>query len=177
MQVLAHVAVCLRDMHGAGFVHCDIKPSNIMLLAAGNRWTIADLSTAAAIGSQVSTAGGNAWTAPEVVVAAAHNALTIPAAPAMDAWALGLVAFQLLTGQQAMCPDDPELVCTSTRMHALSRPCFHTPRFTYPCKVSLVQDVCVCVCGQPLQETDQHEQGVRPGTTACEGNTCVLRQP
>eukprot|EP00892_Ulva_mutabilis_P012074 jgi/Ulvmu1/9239/UM005_0339.1 len=97
--VLAHVAARLLDIHEAGMVHRDIKPSNIMLLPHENRWTVIDFGIAAAAGEEAPLACTAAYAPPEVVLALDAGARRMVADTAMDAWALGVVAFELLTGR------------------------------------------------------------------------------
>eukprot|EP00892_Ulva_mutabilis_P002848 jgi/Ulvmu1/12564/UM091_0005.1 len=104
IAVLAHAAVRLRDMHGSGYVHRDIKPSNIMLLPRENRWTVIDFGRAAPIGQDAPLAGSLEYMAPEIMHATAAHATSAAADPAMDAWAIGVVAFELLTGKKALTP-------------------------------------------------------------------------
>ena len=101
VAVLAHVATRLRDMHDAGYVHRDIKPGNMMLLQRENRWTVIDFGCAARSGEVAPLAYTLAYAPPEVAKAVDAGARTIEVAPAIDAWALGVVAFELLTGQSA----------------------------------------------------------------------------
>ena len=96
---MAHVATRLRDMHKAGWVHRDIKPSNIMLLPRENRWTVIDFGSAAEVGIVAPLSYTLVYAAPEVAEAGATGVKTIVADPAIDAWALGVVAFELLTGK------------------------------------------------------------------------------
>ena len=101
LQVLSHTATRLRDIHAAGFVHCDIRPVHILLMSRQNRWTVIDFDKAAAIGAPVAPDCTLDYAAPEVVAAVAGGG-AIPAQPAMDAWALGVVSFELLTGKRAL---------------------------------------------------------------------------
>ena len=101
VAVLAHVATRLRDMHDAGYVHRDIKPENMMFLQRENRWTVIDFGCAARAGEVAPLAYTLVYAPPEVAEALDTGTRTIQVTPAMDAWALGVVAFELLTGQSA----------------------------------------------------------------------------
>ena len=101
VAVLAHVATRLRDMHAAGYVHRDIKPENVMFLHRENRWTVIDFGCAAHSGEVAPLAYTLVYAPPEVAEAVDAGARTIEVTPAMDAWSLGVVAFELLTGQSA----------------------------------------------------------------------------
>eukprot|EP00892_Ulva_mutabilis_P002847 jgi/Ulvmu1/12563/UM091_0004.1 len=98
VAVMAHVATRLRDMHQAGYVHRDIKPSNIMLLPRENRWTVIDFGSTAEAGVVAPLSYTLVYAAPEIAEAGAAGLKTVVADPAIDAWALGVVAFELLTG-------------------------------------------------------------------------------
>ena len=101
VAVLANVATRLRDMHAAGYVHRDIKPENMMFLQRENRWTVIDFGCAARAWATAPLDYTLVYAPPEVAQAVHAGAKTVVVTPAMDAWALGVVAFELLTGQSA----------------------------------------------------------------------------
>eukprot|EP00892_Ulva_mutabilis_P002164 jgi/Ulvmu1/11949/UM082_0028.1 len=101
VAVLAHVANRLRDLHASQHVHRDVKPAHIILLPRENRWTVVDFNRAAATGAAVAPDYTLDYVPPEVLAAAEARDPTIVAEPSQDAWALGVVAFELLTGEKA----------------------------------------------------------------------------
>jgi eukaryotic-like serine/threonine-protein kinase len=94
--VLDRIAEGIADLHRAGVVHCDLKPTNVLL--ANNTPSgvmLLDLSasvSANARASQDGIAGTPLWMAPEQ---ARGEVIT----PAADVWAFGLLAFRLLAGR------------------------------------------------------------------------------
>jgi serine/threonine-protein kinase len=96
MGMIAQAAAALQFAHTAGLVHRDIKPGNLLVSQDGNV-KITDFGIARAAGSASVTRPGAligtpAYLAPERVTGA-------PAAPAADLYALGIVAYQCLTGR------------------------------------------------------------------------------
>ena len=96
LEWLAQAAVALDDAHDLGIVHRDVKPANLLFdrrgeIAVGD-FGIAraadDTTGMTAAGTVLGTAG---YLAPE-------QALGQPATPASDRYALGIVAYELLTG-------------------------------------------------------------------------------
>jgi serine/threonine protein kinase len=96
-QVLSNIATRLADMHAAGYVHRDLKPANVMWLPRENRWTVIDFGCAARIGSMQRLSFTLAYSPPEVVLALEHEQELMKATTALDAWALGIMAVELLT--------------------------------------------------------------------------------
>jgi serine/threonine protein kinase len=93
----AHLADALAYVHGAGIVHRDVKPANV-LLGNGGRPRLADFGIARALEATQATADGcvvgtAAYLAPEQV-RGEH------VAPATDVYALGLVLLEALTGRR-----------------------------------------------------------------------------
>ena len=101
MQVLSNIAHRMVDMHAAGHVHRDLKPANIMWLPRQNRWTLIDFGCVARNGSQAPLSFTLAYAAPEVVAAYQRQEQSIEASTSQDAWSLGVLAFELLTGAPA----------------------------------------------------------------------------
>jgi serine/threonine-protein kinase len=101
--VLEQLCDALARAHARGVVHRDLKPENVFIAAPRRRGVaftlkildfgiakIVQENRAAATGSM--TIGSPLWMAPEQAVSAA------PISPATDVWAIGLIAFWLLTG-------------------------------------------------------------------------------
>jgi len=100
--VLAQVCHALAAAHDAGIIHRDLKPDNIFLAEtrrANESFTVKLLDfgiaklAEAARGTNTGGLGSPLWMAPEQTERAA------PITPSTDVWALGLVAFRMLTNE------------------------------------------------------------------------------
>jgi hypothetical protein len=97
----------LGAAHAAGLVHRDVKPANI-LLAADGRAKVADFGIAKSVqdaptGDLTATGqvfGTPAYMAPERLDGA-------PATPQADLWSLGVVLYEVLTGDRPFAGDTP----------------------------------------------------------------------
>lgn len=86
-----HLCSALRYLHAQGYLHLDIKPSNI--ISAGGRAQLIDLGLARRPGPCPRGPGTPAYMAPEQV---RGGTLT----PAADVWGIGLVLYHAATGHQ-----------------------------------------------------------------------------
>ena len=84
----------------AGLVHRDIKPSNILLSPDG-RVQVADFGIAQAAANSAVTSTG--ITLGSVLYFSPEQARGDMATPASDVYSLGLVMYEMLTGQRAFC--------------------------------------------------------------------------
>jgi serine/threonine protein kinase len=98
-QVIQHIAKRLQSLHAAGYAHRDLKPGNVMWLPRENRWTVIDFGCAARIGTTARLGFSIAYAAPEVIAAFRNHQRTMYISGAIDAWALGVLAFELFSGQ------------------------------------------------------------------------------
>jgi eukaryotic-like serine/threonine-protein kinase len=100
-QELAHLGLQLgsavRYLHRSGFLHLDLKPSNIV--ADGGSAKVIDLSLARPEGPAPAGIGTWCYLAPE-------QATGGDLGPAADVWGLGVVLFEAATGAPAF--DDPD---------------------------------------------------------------------
>ena len=93
VELARQICAGLAAAHDRGVVHRDLKPANIMLDGSG-RIRITDFGLAGATG-EVLRAGTPAYMAPEQL---AGGEVT----PRSDIYALGLVLYELFTGQRAL---------------------------------------------------------------------------
>jgi beta-lactam-binding protein with PASTA domain len=104
------VADALATAHATGLVHRDIKPSNILLSPDG-RVQVADFGIAqAAAGSPVTATG---ITLGSVLYFSPEQARGDTATSASDIYSLGLVMYEMLTGQRAFSGDSPAAVAVA----------------------------------------------------------------
>jgi TPR repeat protein/serine/threonine protein kinase len=110
--VLDHLAIALEQAHQAGVVHRDLKPSNLFITSGRDGrplLKVMDFGIAKVLeGEAVRTAtqlGTPAYNAPEQMGSttrklAAKQGITIAAgvSPATDVWAIGLLAYEMFTG-------------------------------------------------------------------------------
>ena len=96
MGVIAQAAAALQSAHAAGLVHRDVKPGNLLVGQDGTV-KITDFGIAHAAGSASVTCPGQLTGTPAYL--APERAAGAPATPAADLYALGIVAYQCLTGR------------------------------------------------------------------------------
>lgn len=99
--ILRDVAQAAAAVNAAGFVHRDLKLSNVMLDADG-RALLSDFGIAARVGDAVAPAAGSPFTASPQQVAGE------PPAIADDVYSYGTLAYELLSGYPPSYPDATE---------------------------------------------------------------------
>lgn len=104
MHYLNPLFAAMAYAHANGVVHRDLKPENI-LLTKDNRIKVSDFGLGRADNSESltrsdTTLGTPAYMAPEQIRGESYH-------PAMDQYALGVVAYEMLTGQRPFRADDP----------------------------------------------------------------------
>jgi serine/threonine-protein kinase len=101
-RLLGDVARALSFMHSKRIVHRDVKPQNIFVAEPETRSEYAilgDLGIARAMDSATQLTGGGWIGTPSYIAPELFNGF--PASPSSDIYALGCVAYELLTGEIA----------------------------------------------------------------------------
>lgn len=104
---LIEIAKGLSAAHTAGVSHRDLKPSNV--LRSGGRVVLFDLGLAVPevlVEGESEAAGSVRYMAPEVILGDVHRG----GGPLVDLYALGNIAFELLTGHTPFIGDSAENV-------------------------------------------------------------------
>ncbi len=93
-EVCSQVAV----LHAHGLVHRDIKPQNILWLQEDNTWRVIDYGCTVHEGDEVEPAFTLRFCPPELADAHANHE-RIVAHRSADVWAVGVIAFEMITGE------------------------------------------------------------------------------
>ncbi|MFD4989597.1 serine/threonine-protein kinase [Streptomyces sp. NPDC058374] len=95
-SVGAEVLSALRAAHGAGVLHRDVKPANVLLTNDG-RVVLTDFGSSLVEGGEELTDAGEVVGSPEYL--APERALEGEPGPASDLWALGVLLFAAVEGR------------------------------------------------------------------------------
>ena len=110
LSLLKQICAGLKAIHDAGIVHRDLKPDNIIIISNGSI-KIADFGVARPENSELTQhneiIGSANYMAPEVW-------LGEPITPSIDLYALGVILYELATGQ---LPFDAETPAALMRLH------------------------------------------------------------
>ena len=113
--VLKQILAALQEAHALGIVHRDLKPENIVLepLRSGSDFVkVVDFGLAKILEADAPESGGRALTRPGIVCGtpeymSPEHARGDPLDGRSDLYALGIVLFELLTGQVPFQSDSP----------------------------------------------------------------------
>lgn len=100
----------LAALHGAGMIHSDVKPANI--LRFDTVWKLADLETAASMGPQTWAPLIGAtphYAPPELLRALRSGQAPPPVRPHADLWSLGIVLHEAATGRRPFADEASQL--------------------------------------------------------------------
>jgi serine/threonine protein kinase len=103
-RIGVEVLAALRSAHGAGILHRDVKPANV-LLAGDGRVVLTDFGLAAVAGDSGMTSTGVVIGSPSYL--APELALDEPARPGSDLWSLGATLFAAVEGRPPYVKSSP----------------------------------------------------------------------
>ncbi|MFF3720015.1 serine/threonine-protein kinase [Streptomyces prasinus] len=103
-RVGAEVLAALRAAHGAGVLHRDVKPANV-LIANDGRIVLTDFGIATVEGSSALTMTGEVIGSPEFL--APERALGRTPGPESDLWSLGVLLYAAVEGSSPFRQDTP----------------------------------------------------------------------
>jgi hypothetical protein len=116
LDLLAQAAEALGHAHAAGVVHRDVKPENLLVDAEG-RLKVADFGVASAADLERLTQTGAIVGTPHYM-SPEQLFPDQPLSPATDVWALGVILYEVLTGERPFKTDQVFELMTQVRSGA-----------------------------------------------------------
>lgn len=128
ITIMDAILVGLAAAHRAGIVHRDVKPENV-LLAEDGRIKIGDFGLARATTANTATGaqlmGTIAYLAPELVTRGTADARS-------DIYALGIMLYEMLTGEQPYKGEQPMQIAFQHATESVPRPSVRNPGVPEP---------------------------------------------
>ena len=104
----AQIADALGAAHERGMIHRDIKPQNVLVTASGDL-KVTDFGIARAASAVTSSATGAIFGTAGYI--SPEQALGGPVGPASDLYSLGVILYEMLTGELPFAADNSIAVC------------------------------------------------------------------
>ena len=122
--IIRQISEALQFAHNAGMVHRDVKPSNILMDGEDNAW-LSDFGTAYVSNATASLTGSSVIGTPQYM--APEQARGEPVSEKTDVYALGIVLYQMCTGQLPFDADTPLAIAMKHTTEPLPRPTLINP--------------------------------------------------
>jgi serine/threonine protein kinase len=135
-RMAARISLALEAAHERGVIHRDIKPQNVLVTPSGDL-KVTDFGIARAASAVTSSAssivfGTAAYISPE-------QAMGEPVGPASDLYSLGVVLYEMLTGELPYTADNSIAVCMKHVTEPLRPPMALNPAIPGPMNALVVK--------------------------------------
>lgn len=121
-RIIRQLGSALSAVHDKGVIHRDLKPENVMLQTSGNDEfaVIIDFGVATVKESQAGRPEQETWAGTPFYMA--PEQLRGRPVPASDVWALGVVAYEMVTGRKPFAAADVLALAETPRAAAFTKP-------------------------------------------------------
>jgi serine/threonine protein kinase len=99
LQLMASIADAMKFVHDHGIIHRDLKPGNILLRREDKQVLVTDFGLARDVDSQTLTKTGEVLGTPYYMSPEQFTGDRLAVGSATDIWAMGIILYQLCTGQ------------------------------------------------------------------------------
>jgi len=104
LDIAMQISAGVGHAHKAGVIHCDIKPQNVLVTQDG-RVKVTDFGIARALSESELTESDTVWGSP--LYFSPEQAAGDPPSPASDVYSIGVVMYEMLSGQPLFQAEKP----------------------------------------------------------------------
>ncbi len=104
LEIAIQICDGVGHAHKAGIIHCDVKPQNVLITKDG-RVKVTDFGIARALSESGITESDTVWGSPHYF--SPEQAAGEPPSPASDVYSIGIIMYEMLTGQPPFQAEKP----------------------------------------------------------------------